>query len=109
MQPSRVDANQREIVATFRGMGCTVQHLHAVGHGVPDLLVGVRGVNLLVEIKHEDGKLNAVQEAWHEAWRGQAVIVRTSEHAAELVQSVWANTAGPVRPTRWHKFKSEQT
>ncbi len=85
MQPSRADTNQPEIVATLRGMGCTVQHLHAVGQGVPDLLVGVRGVNLLVEVKYEDGQLNAVQTAWHDAWRGQAIIVRTSEHAAELV------------------------
>ena len=78
MQPSRADTNQPEIVATLRGMGCTVQHLHAVGQGVPDLLVGVRGVNLLVEVKYEDGQLNAVQTAWHDARRGQAIIVRTS-------------------------------
>ena len=40
MTASRVDSNQPEIVATLRGMGCSVQHLHAVGKGVPDLLVG---------------------------------------------------------------------
>ena len=104
MQPSRADTNQPEIVATLRGMGCTVQHLHAVGQGVPDLLVGVRGVNLLVEVKYEDGQLNAVQTAWHDAWRGQAIIVRTSEHAAELVQSVLADTAEPAKPSKWHKL-----
>ena len=104
MPPSRVDSNQPEIVATLRGMGCTVQHLHAVGKGVPDLLVGMRGVNLLVEVKTDGNQLNDLQEEWHEAWRGQAIIVRTSEQAAELVQSVWAATAEPAQFHKWHKL-----
>ena len=103
MPPSRVDSNQPEIVATLRGMGCTVQHLHAVGKGVPDLLVGMRGVNVLVEVKTDGNQLNELQEEWHEAWRGQAVIVRTSEQAAELVQSVWGATAAPG-PHKWHRL-----
>ena len=103
MPPSRVDSNQPEIVATLRGMGCTVQHLHAGGKGVPDLLVGMRGVNLLVEVKTDGNQLNELQEEWHEAWRGQAVIVRTSEQAAELVQSVWGATAAPG-PHKWHRL-----
>lgn len=104
MTASRADSNQPEIVATLRGMGCTVQHLHAVGQGVPDLLVGIRGVNLLVEVKYLGGALNPVQVAWHDAWRGQAIIVRTPEHAAELVQSVWADTAKPATKSKWHKL-----
>ncbi len=103
MQPSRADTNQPEIVATLRGMGCTVQHLHAVGQGVPDLLVGVRGVNLLVEVKHETGQLNTVQTAWHNEWRGQCCVLRTAEEAAGLIQDVWVRTAGKVTKSKWHK------
>ena len=33
----RIDANQPEIVKSFRKLGCTVQHLHMVGDGCPDL------------------------------------------------------------------------
>ena len=104
MTASRVDSNQPEIVATLRGMGCSVQHLHAVGKGVPDLLVGCRGVNLLVEVKVDANELNDLQGAWHTAWGGQAVIVRSPEQAAELVQTVWAATAEPDKFHKWHRL-----
>ena len=104
MTASRVDSNQPEIVATLRGMGCSVQHLHAVGKGVPDLLVGCRGVNLLVEVKVDAAELNDLQGAWHTKWTGQAVIIRSSEQAAELVQTVWAATAEPGKFHKWHRL-----
>ena len=47
----RVDANQAAIVADLRKLGMTVVDLHEVGKGVPDLLVGWKGVCLLVEVK----------------------------------------------------------
>ena len=40
---ARVDRNQAEIVVALRAGGASVQPLHAVGKGVPDLLVGWRG------------------------------------------------------------------
>ena len=63
MTASRVDSNQPEIVATLRGMGCSVQHLHAVGKGVPDLLVGCRGVNLLVAVYSACGHAVSISHA----------------------------------------------
>ena len=47
---SRVDDNQREIVSTFRKHGATVISLAALGKGVPDLCVGYRERNYLVEV-----------------------------------------------------------
>lgn len=87
---AKVDANQSEIVAALRGINCTVQPLHAVGKGCPDLLVGYRGKNLLLEIK--DGnkapsarKLTADQVVWHEAWKGSASVVCSVEEAINAV------------------------
>jgi hypothetical protein len=58
-----------------------------VGHGVPDLLVGYQGKNILIEIK--DGnktpskrKLTDDQVKWHESWNGGAVAVVDSVDAA---------------------------
>ena len=51
MRAAKVDKNQTEIVEAFRKLGFSVQHLHTVGGGVPDLLVGRGGINLLVEVK----------------------------------------------------------
>jgi hypothetical protein len=83
---AKVDANQREVVAALRGAGASVQLLHAVGEGCPDLLVGYKGLNMLLEVK--DGskppsaqKLTPQQEIWHRDWRGQRVVVNSPEAA----------------------------
>lgn len=74
---AKIDANQREIVDALRAVGCSVQLLAQVGNGCPDLLVGWRNRNFLLEVK--DGakkpsarKLTPDQVAWCEAWRGEA-------------------------------------
>ena len=47
----KVDSNQTRVVKALRELGATVQHLHAVGKGCPDLLVGYKGSNYLLEVK----------------------------------------------------------
>ena len=88
MTPKRVDANQAEIVADLRAIGATVQHLHEVGDGCPDILVGFRDRNYLFEIKGPKGLLTAKQRAWHDAWRGQAWIISSIKHALEVMDMV---------------------
>lgn len=82
----KVDANQAEIVAALRGVGASVQHLHGVGSGCPDILVGYQHRNILMEIK--DGAkppskraLNPDQEEWFDAWRGSACVVTSVDEA----------------------------
>lgn len=82
--PKRADANQPEIVKAFRGFGYTVQHLHTVGKGCPDILVGKFGLNFLIEIKDGDKmpsqqKLTPDEEQWHSLWRGQVDIIKNKE------------------------------
>lgn len=87
MRAYRVDANQKEIVAILRRQGWTVQHLHKVGEGCPDILVGVdKKYNVLLEIKDGDGKLTPQQIIWHADWQGQAAIVRTAVEAIQAVR-----------------------
>lgn len=79
MRRKRVDANQSKIVEELRSHGYSVELLHSVGEGVPDLLVGATldcgyKVNLLVEVKTEKGSLNDRQKKWHEKWRGQVLV-----------------------------------
>lgn len=83
---AKIDANQPEIVEAFRQLHCKVQHLHMVGSGCPDLLVGVNGFNVLVEIKTPTGELTNDQKDFITAWNGDNVnIVRTREDVIELV------------------------
>jgi len=83
---ARVDANQAAIVEALRAAGYSVQSLAAVGEGVPDLLVGACGVNVLLEVKDgskppSERKLTPDQERWHTAWRGRVSVVKTPEEA----------------------------
>ena len=87
---AKVDDNQAEIVAGLRRVGATVQPLHAVGFGCPDILVGFRGTNKLMEIK--DGskppskrKLTPDQVKWHKIWRGQVAVVNDLAEALRVL------------------------
>ncbi len=83
--PKRVDSNQAEIVADLRKCGASVWSLHEVGGGFPDIIVGFRGVNYLIEIKTPEGKLVVRQRRWHEVWPGQVAVARTSEEALHII------------------------
>lgn len=89
----RTDANQRVIVEAFRDMGASVQVLSEVGKGCPDVIVGVFGINLLVEIK--DGEkapsqraLTEKEKQFHEKWKGQVCVINSVDEAFNLVKSI---------------------
>ena len=88
---AKVDDNQKEIVAIVRSMGCSVQHLHMVGKGCPDLLIGVNGKNLVWELK--DGskppsqqKLTTDEELWHLQWSGSVQVVNSIDQAINIIK-----------------------
>lgn len=88
MRAARTDANQRDIIAALKKAGASVTSLHRVGGGVPDLLIGHQGRNLLAEVKlpnEASSKLNGTQERWHEEWRGSVHVVRSSQEALALI------------------------
>lgn len=91
--PKKTDANQAAIVRTLRQAGASVQPIHMVGSGTPDLLVGYRGLNFVLEVK--DGskppsarRLTPDEREWHDAWRGQVWIVETEDEALRAVGAV---------------------
>jgi hypothetical protein len=90
---ANIDANQVEIVRRLRQCGVTVQCLHALGQGSPDLLAGWRGQNFLFEIK--DGskapsrrQLTSCETTWHGKWAGQVAIVNSFEEAMDVILSI---------------------
>lgn len=82
---SRKDLNQTPIAEALYDAGLSVQFLHTVGAGCPDLLVGRAGVNYLLELKSARGKLTPAELAWHLTWRGQVAVVRTIEEALRVL------------------------
>jgi hypothetical protein len=91
----RVDANQGEIVKALHAAGCSVESLAAVGKGVPDLLVGLRSRNVLIEVvgpaKRKrfppDGRSDNQRE-WHKIWAGQVLTVTSAEDALQQLDLI---------------------
>jgi Holliday junction resolvase len=85
--PRRVDANQAEIVEALKKAGYDIIDLARVGNGVPDLVVvAPDGWIHLVEIKNPKtrGKLNKLQQEWHDKWKGEKpIVVHTAEEALD--------------------------
>lgn len=87
---ARIDVNQPDVVEALRAAGATVQPLHTVGQGCPDLLVGWRGLNLLFEVKDGEKppsarKLTEDEARWASDWRGIVHIVTSAAEAVGLL------------------------
>ncbi len=95
---AKVDVNQQDIVRALEAVGASVLYLHVVGAGVPDLLVGYKGRNYLIEVKRPlpqlkaereslDARymLNELQAEWHAGWRGHVRVARTPIEAMEVI------------------------
>lgn len=75
---ARTDGNHKEIVDVLRAHGASVLHLHMVGKGCPDIVVGFRGHTYLVEIKNGSvlgWKLTDDQKKFHVEWKAPVVIL----------------------------------
>lgn len=90
MRARKVDANQSRIVEQLRRLGVSVQHLHTIGHGCPDLLLGLRGKNYLVELK-DDKKppsqkvLTPDEQEFFNEWRGQVNKCETLDEILKVI------------------------
>lgn len=91
---ARTDSNHAAVTKALRQIGASVTSLHRVGEGVPDLIAGYHGMNLLLEVK--DGakppsarELTADEREWHANWAGRAVVVTSGEEAQrEIIRYV---------------------
>ncbi len=98
---ARIDANQREIVATLRSVGALVILLSAIGKGVPDLLVGFRGVWTLLEVKDGKKKPSArvftpAQVKLRQCMEANQLPVATVLDAAGALRAIGVDVAGGV-------------
>lgn len=87
----RVDDNHQQIVEFLRERGCTLQSLANIGKGCPDLLVGFRQQNILMEVKNgllrPSRRVLTDEEAWwHGWWRGQVAVVESEEDVVRVLE-----------------------
>ncbi len=101
---AKIDANQPEIVKAFRQLGASVAITSSAHDGMTDIIVGLGGLTVLVEIK--DGskppskrKLTPDQVAFHGNWQGAITVVETIDQAIELVARM--RSAAALINTDW--------
>ena len=90
---ARVDSNQSEVTKALRKIGASVQLLHSVGKGCPDMLVGYKGGNYLLEIKDGEKKesarkLTAEQTIWHFDWKAQEAVDKSPQEAIDTIRKL---------------------
>ena len=87
----RTDRNHAEIINALRKIpNLSVFSTHEVGKGFPDIVIGYKGVNYLIEIK--DGnkppsarKLTDAELQFHSNWKGQIKIVNNFDEVLNLL------------------------
>jgi hypothetical protein len=94
----RTDANHTEVVQALLKAGCSVQSLASVGLGCPDLLVGIAGLNVLLEVKNEANipskrVLTPEEKKFHQSWKGQVVVVESPHQAVDAIRRCLAKEA----------------
>ncbi len=87
---SKVDGNHKQIAKFLENCGWTVESLAAVGNDVPDLLVGVDGLNVLLEVKVPGASLTVGQKEWHRNWSGDVYVVHSCDDAFAVCTKVAA-------------------
>ena len=88
MYAKKIDNLQREVVNALREIDASVTILSGVGKGFPDLIVGLGGVNFLIEVKSKKtATLTPDQVEFFRTWSGQVDVIYSVEEAINLVTS----------------------
>lgn len=87
---ARTDANQKPIVEGLREIGASVAITSQLGTGFPDIVVGYKGRNYLIEIKDGDKppsqrKLTEDEVDFENKWRGQYAIAESLADAYVII------------------------
>ncbi len=96
------DANHKEIVDALRAVGASILDTSALGSGMPDLVVGYRQENFLIEIKNPKNKygrkgLNDLQKEWVAKWSAPVHVVRNIN---EALRAIGATVEDALKATR---------
>jgi hypothetical protein len=87
----RTDSNHAEIIKALRKIpNLSVFSTHEVGKGFPDIVIGYKGINYLIEIK--DGnkppsarKLTDCEVKFHQDWNGQISIIKNLDELLQII------------------------
>ena len=78
------DSNEGEIVDELEARGFSVTKMDKP----VDLLLGKHGKTWIAEVKTPKGKLRPAQVRFYELWRGNHLILRSTQEAAEWAAQI---------------------
>ena len=91
MRAKRIDTNQNQVVKNLRQLGISVAITSMLGKGFPDLVIGYKKRNYLIELK--DGKkaksqkkLTECEEEFFNAWKGQINVCENIDDILKLLK-----------------------
>ena len=96
MRAKKIDANQNEVVKKIRSIpNVSVAITSALGNGFPDLVIGYKGLNYLIELK--DGnktpsqrKLTPDEEKFREQWNGNYHVCNSYQEIIKVIYGcIW--------------------
>jgi hypothetical protein len=88
----KTDANHKRIIDSCRKIPqLSVFSTHTIGKGFPDIVIGYKGINYLIEIKDGDKpksqtKLTEDEITFHKKWNGQICIVYSFQDIINILQ-----------------------
>jgi len=93
---ARVDANHGEIKKAFISLGCSVSDTSGAGKGFPDIVVGYKGITVLVEIKDGEKtpsqrKLTKDQIIFHGNFTGAIAVVKDVDDVLKIYNKLIMN------------------
>jgi hypothetical protein len=91
-QIKRTDKNQQDIMDALRDAGYCVHDTHELGRGFPDIVVGCREGNILMEVKSPGKKLNDKEKEFFNKWDGPVCVVDSPEFAVKIMNDVFGKS-----------------
>jgi hypothetical protein len=90
---AKKDHNHNELSDAFKSFGCSVADTSRLGNDFPDMIIGLLGINVLIEIKRDDvspskSKLTDGQFKFLHEWRGWTAVVRNVDDALRIVNQI---------------------
>jgi hypothetical protein len=88
---ARKDENHNDIRDIFIAAGASVHDTSQLGKGFPDLVIGICGFNILVEVKDGDKvpskqKLTEDEFKFFDRWKGWTAVVRNDQDALNIIK-----------------------
>ena len=95
---AKTDKNHNEVIDPIRELPhVSAKTTHDVGGGFGDWVIGCNGYSVVIEIKDDDGTLEASQERFKRGWKGGYIVARTSDPIL-----AWINFVNQL--PRWSKY-----